>query len=129
RRAQSVCRVFRTLHRIAMGKLQSIRPHGAAAGVRDRSIHLAGPAHERRRRCPRYAGLSAGTKRGPLMSIDRMQLLKERLAPLAPTLLDVIDESHLHAGHEGSKSGASHFRLIIWTEQFNGLSTLARHRL
>ncbi|NYT81817.1 BolA family transcriptional regulator [Alcaligenaceae bacterium] len=63
------------------------------------------------------------------MSIDRMQLLKERLAPLAPTLLDIIDESHLHAGHEGSKSGASHFRLIIWTEQFNGLSTLARHRL
>ncbi|WP_442592792.1 BolA family protein [Parapusillimonas sp. JC17] len=63
------------------------------------------------------------------MSIDRMQLLKERLAPLAPTFLDVIDESHLHAGHEGSKSGASHFRLIIWTEQFNGLSTLARHRL
>ncbi|MBB5216733.1 BolA family protein [Parapusillimonas granuli] len=63
------------------------------------------------------------------MSTDRKQLLKERLQPLAPTYLDIIDESHLHAGHEGSKSGASHFRLVIWTEQFNGLSTVARHRL
>lgn len=63
------------------------------------------------------------------MSTERTQLLKERLAPLAPTFLDIVDESHLHAGHEGSKSGASHFRLFIWTEQFNGLSTLARHRL
>jgi BolA protein len=63
------------------------------------------------------------------MSTERMQLLKDRLAPLAPTYLDIIDESHLHAGHEGSKSGASHFRVVIWTDKFDGLSTLAKHRL
>ncbi|MGB3290363.1 MAG: BolA family protein [Burkholderiaceae bacterium] len=63
------------------------------------------------------------------MSTDRMKLLKERLEPLAPTYLEIVDESHLHAGHAGSKGGASHFRLFIWTEQFQGLNTLARHRL
>lgn len=63
------------------------------------------------------------------MSTDRMNELKQRLAPLAPTYFEIIDESHLHAGHEGSKNGASHFRVVIWSDQFNGLNTLARHRL
>ncbi|MBU5877057.1 BolA/IbaG family iron-sulfur metabolism protein, partial [Vibrio cholerae O1] len=43
--------------------------------------------------------------------------------------LEVIDESHLHAGHAGAKGGASHFRLIISSPKFTGLNTLARHRL
>ncbi len=60
---------------------------------------------------------------------DRMNELKQRLAPLEPTHLEIIDESHFHAGHEGSKNGASHFRVVIWSEQFTGLTTLARHRL
>lgn len=63
------------------------------------------------------------------MSIERMNLLKDRLAPLAPTHFEIIDESHLHAGHEGSKNGAGHFRVLISSPQFEGLSTLARHRL
>jgi BolA protein len=63
------------------------------------------------------------------MSTERMDLLKERLAALSPRHLDIIDESHLHAGHEGSKDGASHFRVIIASDQFNGLTPLARHRL
>ncbi|HUH60159.1 MAG TPA: BolA family protein [Candidimonas sp.] len=63
------------------------------------------------------------------MSTERMKLLEERLRDLVPTYLEIIDESHFHAGHEGSKNGAGHFRVLIWTEQFNGLSTIARHRL
>lgn len=64
------------------------------------------------------------------MSItERIALVTKRLASLEPTYLDVIDESHLHAGHAGAKGGASHFRLIIDSEQFEGLSTLAKHRL
>jgi len=63
------------------------------------------------------------------MSTDRMKLVKSRLETLAPTQLEVIDESHLHAGHEGSKGGASHFRVIISSPRFDGLPTLARHRL
>lgn len=63
------------------------------------------------------------------MSTERMKLLESRLQPLAATYLEIIDESHLHAGHEGARGGASHFRLHIWADQFDGLSTIARHRL
>jgi BolA protein len=63
------------------------------------------------------------------MSTERMKLLEERLRDLVPTHLEIIDESHFHAGHEGSKNGAGHFRVVIWTEQFNGLTAIARHRL
>src|SRR5690606_12950604 len=70
-----------------------------------------------------------GRKGALLMAADHQQLLETRLAPLQATHLDIIDESHLHAGHAGSKGGASHFRVYIWSPQFTGLSTIARHRL
>jgi BolA family transcriptional regulator, general stress-responsive regulator len=60
---------------------------------------------------------------------DRTELVRQRLAALAPARLDVIDESGLHAGHEGSKNGASHFRVIISSARFDGLTPVARHRL
>lgn len=63
------------------------------------------------------------------MSIDRKKLITERLQALAPGQLEIIDESHLHVGHEGSKNGAGHFRVIIASSQFNGLTPVARHRL
>ena len=63
------------------------------------------------------------------MTAEIQELLEERLTGLAPTQLQIIDESHLHAGHEGSKNGARHFRVHIWCEQFAGMSTLSRHRL
>jgi BolA protein len=47
---------------------------------------------------------------------------------LSPTALEVIDESHLHAGHVGAASGR-HFRVRIHSERFNGLPRIARHRL
>ena len=56
-------------------------------------------------------------------------LIHERLQTLEPSELDIINESHLHAGHAGAQGGASHFRVIITSKQFDGISTLARHRL
>lgn len=50
-------------------------------------------------------------------------------AALAPTTLDLIDESHLHAGHAGAASGGSHYRLTIVAPAFAGLSLVRRHRL
>ena len=41
----------------------------------------------------------------------------------------VEDESHLHAGHAGSKGGAGHYRVKISSDRFNGLTTIAKHRL
>ncbi len=60
---------------------------------------------------------------------EHQQLLHERLQALQPSALEIIDESHLHAGHEGAKGGASHFRVHISSPAFVDLSTLARHRL
>ncbi len=49
---------------------------------------------------------------------------------LQPTRLDVINESELHAGHRSSPgTGESHFRLLIVSPAFTGLSRVARHRL
>ncbi len=56
-------------------------------------------------------------------------LLRERLTPLAPTRIELIDDSALHAGHEGAKSGGGHYRLLVVSAAFAGKSTVARHRL
>ena len=49
-------------------------------------------------------------------------------AALAPALLAVQDDSHLHAGHAGAREGR-HFSVRVVSERFAGLSRLARHRL
>jgi BolA protein len=46
-----------------------------------------------------------------------------------PALLEIVDESHLHAGHAGARAGGeSHFAVEIVSEAFAGLSRIARHR-
>jgi BolA family transcriptional regulator, general stress-responsive regulator len=54
-------------------------------------------------------------------------LLKARLAPLAPLLLEVADDSAKHAGHAGN-TGGGHLSAKIVSNHFSGLSTVARHR-
>ena len=51
--------------------------------------------------------------------------LRESLAPVA---LQVIDDSHLHAGHAGAREGR-HFTVKISSPRFAGLTRLAQHRL
>lgn len=58
-----------------------------------------------------------------------MDTIRERLAALSPTRLELIDDSHLHAGHAGARSGGGHFRLTIVSECFRGKNTVARHRI
>lgn len=55
-------------------------------------------------------------------------LLRERLAVLAPLTLDVVDDSRRHAGHAGAREGG-HFALALVSPRFAGLNTMARHRL
>jgi BolA protein len=54
------------------------------------------------------------------------QALREGLAALQ---VEVVDESHLHAGHAGAASGGGHFRATIVSPRFEGLSRVARQRL
>lgn len=63
------------------------------------------------------------------MTESREDLIRARLAGLEPNDLQIIDESHLHAGHAGSRNGAGHYRVIIKSARFKGLSPVARHRL
>ena len=51
-------------------------------------------------------------------------------AALQPKVLQVVDESALHAGHAGARPhGQTHFRLMIVSERFAGLGRVARQRL
>ena len=51
-------------------------------------------------------------------------------AALAPSQLQVINDSHHHAGHLGDDgSGESHFTVIVESPRFAGLSRVARQRL
>jgi BolA protein len=60
----------------------------------------------------------------------RQQEIRRRLeAALHTVALEVIDESHLHIGHEGARDGRGHFRLRIVAEEFTGLPLIRRHRL
>lgn len=47
---------------------------------------------------------------------------------LSPDALEVIDDSHLHAGHAGAAEG-SHFTVRVRGACFAGLSHVQRHRL
>ena len=50
-------------------------------------------------------------------------------AAFAPARLEVIDESHRHAGHAGSREGGeSHFHVTIEAVAFAGLSRVERQR-
>ena len=53
--------------------------------------------------------------------------LRDRLAPLAPSVLEIHDDSAEHAGHAGA-AGGGHFSLLIVSDVFVGLARLARHQ-
>ena len=49
-------------------------------------------------------------------------------AALAPSAIEVDDDSHLHAGHAGAREGR-HYTVRVTSARFSGLSRVARHRL
>jgi BolA protein len=57
-------------------------------------------------------------------------LIAARLtAALAPTRLEVVNDSHHHAGHMGDDgTGESHFTVIVESPAFAGTSRVARQR-
>ncbi|UCG97996.1 MAG: BolA family transcriptional regulator [Burkholderiales bacterium] len=58
-----------------------------------------------------------------------VERIRERLQALQPLALAIDDDSALHAGHEGARSGGGHYRLRMVSQRFAGLPRLARHRL
>lgn len=62
------------------------------------------------------------------MSVSADQIRDALQAQLAPQTLEVIDDSHLHAGHAGAREGR-HFTVRIASDRFAGLPRVAQHRL
>jgi len=61
---------------------------------------------------------------------DRRSRIEEKLRrALDAREIEVIDESHLHAGHAGAREGGGHFRVTVISEQFAGLNRVASQRL
>ena len=61
---------------------------------------------------------------------ERIEKIRSRLtATFTPLECQLVDDSHLHAGHAGAASGAGHYSLRIVSDRFDGLNRVARHRL
>jgi BolA protein len=63
------------------------------------------------------------------MTVRSEQIEQQLRSHLRVARMFIEDESALHAGHEGAKSGGGHFRLRIISPDFTGLSRVQRHRL
>lgn len=60
----------------------------------------------------------------------RVEKIRSQLAEALPaTAVELIDDSHRHAGHAGARDGRGHFRLRIVSAAFAGLRPLQRHQL
>jgi len=63
--------------------------------------------------------------------MNMRQTITEKLREaFVPESLDVQDESHLHEGHAGHRTGGeTHFRIYIVSQAFKGKSRIDRHRM
>ena len=62
--------------------------------------------------------------------MERLELIEIRLrSALEPEILQITDDSHLHAGHSGAKSGGGHFSVTIVSRHFKNKTTVQRHRM
>jgi BolA protein len=63
------------------------------------------------------------------MTVERIGRIRAALEhELAPTQLDIYDDSAKHAGHAGAREGG-HFRVRVVSEAFRGKNAIERHRL
>jgi len=61
---------------------------------------------------------------------ERLDRIETRLREaLDAAHVAVVDESHLHAGHAGARSGGGHFRATIVSRRFEGHGPVQRQRL
>ena len=63
------------------------------------------------------------------MTAARLAVIRERLEQaLSPEVLEIVDESHKHAGHAGARDGRGHFRVHIVAAAFAGVPLIRRHQ-
>lgn len=61
--------------------------------------------------------------------MNTIEQIRQRLQPLSPLMVEVEDDSALHAGHAGARAGGGHYDLHIISDAFAGKSTVSRHRM
>ena len=69
--------------------------------------------------------MTSAANAAPRRSAEMRRRLEQALTVEA---VEIIDESHLHAGHAGARDGRGHFRLVIRSPDFAGLGLVQRHR-
>ncbi|WAH66342.1 BolA family protein [Xanthomonas hortorum] len=61
--------------------------------------------------------------------MSRVERIRAALqSALSPSELEVVDDSHRHAGHAGARDGRGHFNVRVVSAAFVGKAPLARHR-
>jgi BolA family transcriptional regulator, general stress-responsive regulator len=60
---------------------------------------------------------------------ERIEQIATCLQILQPVELQIVDESHQHAGHAGAQSGGGHYRLTLVSAAFIGKNKMTRHRM
>lgn len=82
------------------------------------------------RACPITGFTKEFTGKRSTMGTVKDRITERLTAQFSPEALEVIDESHLHAGHAGARpEGETHFRVILTADAFRGTSRLERHRM
>ena len=87
------------------------------------------------------AAVSIASQIGSIMSETHLSSIRQTLEQgLSPLALDLVDESHKHAGHAGVRhlergpagrddGGVTHIRVRVVAEGFSGKSRIERHRM
>lgn len=66
----------------------------------------------------------------PVSGTSRVERIRAQLERTWPdAAIELIDDSHRHAGHAGARDGRGHFRLRIVANAFAGVQPLQRHQL
>jgi BolA protein len=61
---------------------------------------------------------------------DRAEIIRATLEEvLAAEHIHIVDDSALHAGHLGAQGGGGHYRVVVVSARFEGLSRVAAQRL
>jgi BolA family transcriptional regulator, general stress-responsive regulator len=60
------------------------------------------------------------------LRIERMHALLQEA--FQPDRLEITDQSHLHVGHPGAKTGKGHFQLLIQAKALTELSSVKAHQ-
>lgn len=61
---------------------------------------------------------------------ERIARIRETITlALTPEVIEITDDSHLHAGHVGAATGKGHFTLRLVADAFTGRALIDRHRM